>query len=280
MKMLSSAILPFVIENEFHGKCILLNSALEENFQHHDNYTNDIKEILSEMSLACCIIGGNFKTTEDNNQTVTIEITPKNSLVSEKIGVFVAELRDSKTIRACVNIINLNKEFTHFTKDEMLNGSTVKITVNLGQYYSNYQASFDFDESIEKTLMNYFTNSIQRDVALKTLTINNSCVYGIIMHPYPSVLYQEKLAKFQAYINTIKISEITEDLSDLLYKILHEHETHVFQEKIINFKCSCSKEKFDQAISSLTNEQKQELAIDNKLEIKCQFCNNCIIYDL
>lgn len=79
-------------------------------------------------------------------------------------------------------------------------------------------------------------------------------------------------------INSISSFFIDKKPEDLM-KLLFEDDCKILEEKDISFKCSCSKENFASALLTLHKEELEKLALDDEVEVICQYCNEKYIFD-
>jgi molecular chaperone Hsp33 len=65
------------------------------------------------------------------------------------------------------------------------------------------------------------------------------------------------------------------DLSpeQLLYRLFHEDGVRVFQSRALTDECECGREKFASVLSILEPDEIEDLKIDGKVEVTCQFCS-------
>jgi len=61
-------------------------------------------------------------------------------------------------------------------------------------------------------------------------------------------------------------------LEKLLYRLYHSNNLHFFIQKAIQFGCRCSKDKVIKMLKSFSDQDRQEMAVDGKIKVDCQFC--------
>ncbi len=61
-------------------------------------------------------------------------------------------------------------------------------------------------------------------------------------------------------------------LEKLLYRLYHANNLHFFIQKAIQFGCRCSREKVIAMLKSFPEQDRQEMAVDGKIKVDCQFC--------
>ena len=85
------------------------------------------------------------------------------------------------------------------------------------------------------------------------------------------------------YLENLKLEPISTvlDVDDNLYNYLNKlfSDAEVLEEKNVVYKCGCSKEKFMADLLTLPRKDIEELALEDQINIKCEFCNAEYIID-
>ena len=86
-----------------------------------------------------------------------------------------------------------------------------------------------------------------------------------------------------AYLENLKFDPISsvldrnDNLNDYLNCLFDD--AKILEEKYVSYVCDCSKERFMRNILALPKKDIEELALGDKIEIKCEFCNKNYIFD-
>lgn len=62
--------------------------------------------------------------------------------------------------------------------------------------------------------------------------------------------------------------------TDLLYRLFHEDGVRIFPGHALVAQCRCSEERVERVLKSLAKDELDDLAIDGKLVVTCEFCNS------
>ena len=62
--------------------------------------------------------------------------------------------------------------------------------------------------------------------------------------------------------------------TDLLYRLFHEDGVRIFPGHALIAQCRCSEERVERVLKSLAEDELNDLAIDGRLVVTCEFCNN------
>ena len=166
----------------------------------------------------------------------------------------------------------------------LLAGAKMTITANiLNIGNSQYSGVVEFrGNSISDALTEYLKSSqqIDSDFKISSLKKGNKWVAGgIMVQKFPSISQEmqdsESWDKISAFMNTLTEDEILLNgvSSDtLLYRLFHEDNPTVGENKKILHKCRCSREKMNATLDSIPKFERENLKIDGFIAIKCQFC--------
>lgn len=85
------------------------------------------------------------------------------------------------------------------------------------------------------------------------------------------------------YLENLKFEPISSVLNknDDLYAYLNSlfKDAKVLEERNVVYKCDCSKERFMRNLLTLPKKDIEELALEEKIEVRCEFCNKNYIID-
>lgn len=272
---LNNLIIPFTIcENAIKGRVIKLNSELNNILSHH-NYPAPIERILSELLMVASIIGSQFK----DEITLSVQFQTNDSSVK----YIIADYQSPNQIRGYAQ---LKDQLDHPLESyqDILNKGFLSVTIDRKLYNNQrYQGIVEtVNMTIAQAVEKYFYQSEQIKTSIK-LSVGNivspggkemSCAGGIMIQKLPG--NDESWNDAQAYFITIRDDELLDpnlSLEELLYSLYHEVGVTIYDYAPIKNKCRCSKEKAEQVLSSIGENDALELLVDNKLEINCQFCN-------
>ena len=72
----------------------------------------------------------------------------------------------------------------------------------------------------------------------------------------------------------VELLDRTLDLNSLLYRLFHEEQVRVFAPHAIQRGCRCSAERVERALSSIPQSELEDLKVDGKIEVACEFCSS------
>lgn len=264
-----NSVLPFTIYNhQIKGKIVKLGNTLDSILANH-SYDDETARLLSNMLLIVSLLGSEFK----DQITLSIELRIKN-----KKEYIIADYQSPGFIRGFSNIklcpLNTEELFLSITIDHQ------------GQRYQGIVEVEDFN--LEKALKQYFTQSeqIKTSVKVSSWKIANSWVGGAIMIqalPSSSAEEEENWNEAEILFNTIEAGELIEpqvSSEKLLYNLYNETTIHVFKPTNITHKCRCSKEKSFQILKTIAINELEDLSVNGKISLDCQFCNSSYFFTL
>ena len=92
-------------------------------------------------------------------------------------------------------------------------------------------------------------------------------------HTEEDIVYLENL-KLQPISSVLDNNDNLKEYLDSLFK-----DAQVLEERSVSYKCDCSRERFMSNILTLPKNEIEELALDDKIEIKCEFCDKEYVFD-
>ena len=121
------------------------------------------------------------------------------------------------------------------------------------------------------------------------------CALGVLVNPDLSIkkaggfIIQLLPTAFDDTIDAVErcisdIPSVTQMLSDgmtpeeICHRVLSEFELEVLDESFPKYKCNCSKERVEGALVSTGLETLKELALEEKTEVNCQFCEKKYVF--
>jgi len=80
---------------------------------------------------------------------------------------------------------------------------------------------------------------------------------------------------------TVKSEELIElPATDVLWRLYHQEEATVFDPSPVSFKCTCSRERCGEVLSTLPVEEVDEiLAEDGEIDMNCDYCGSHYVFD-
>ena len=86
----------------------------------------------------------------------------------------------------------------------------------------------------------------------------------------------------EALVSTIDDHELTDPdvtAETLLYRLFHENGPRVFDPTQLHDRCTCSREKIGAMLNNFKSEEVEDMVVDGKIEVKCEFCSTRYEFD-
>ena len=86
----------------------------------------------------------------------------------------------------------------------------------------------------------------------------------------------------EALIGTINDHELTDpavSAETLLFRLFHENDPRVFEPTPVVDRCNCSHEKVGDMLKNFKPEELQDMIVDGKIEVTCEFCSTRYEFD-
>ena len=164
------------------------------------------------------------------------------------------------------------------TLQELLGKATLAITLE-PEGKERYQGVVPLDEEhLSSCLEFYFYQSEQLPTKIK-LTSDANTATGLLIQQLPSSGDLDKRQEdWQRVSNLLETLSSDEQLqlshNDQLYRLFHEQDLLLFDPTAMQFSCSCSRQRTENALLSLGSKDVLELSAEQGLiMINCQFCS-------
>ena len=164
------------------------------------------------------------------------------------------------------------------TLQELLGKATLAITLE-PEGKERYQGVVPLDEEhLSSCLEFYFYQSEQLPTKIK-LASNADTATGLLIQQLPSSGDHDKSQEdWQRVSNLLETLSSDEQLqlshNDQLYRLFHEQDLLLFDPTAMQFSCSCSRQRTENALLSLGRKDVLELSAEQGLiMINCQFCS-------
>lgn len=134
------------------------------------------------------------------------------------------------------------------------------------------------DDTLAGCLEHYFQQSEQLPTRLWLAADGEQRAAGLLLQQLPEEQHtddRDAWSRLGMLADTVKSEELTQVAPvELLFRLFHEEQTRVFEPAAVQFGCTCSHERFAQAMLGLGEQELREvLAEQGKIEAQCHFCN-------
>lgn len=150
----------------------------------------------------------------------------------------------------------------------------ITITPNEGE---RYQGIVELSEnSLSESLENYFAQSEQLKTRIWLFTDLDATTprcAGLLLQALPGGEVEE-FSHLEALTHTIKAEELLNlDAQEVLYRLYHQEAVRVFDPQPVSFQCTCSREKCEQALLQVGEQEAQEvLKEQGEIAMNCDYC--------
>ncbi|MEM0900213.1 MAG: Hsp33 family molecular chaperone [Pseudomonadota bacterium] len=306
-------VVPFQVEAlDARGRAVLLGPTLDTILSRHD-YPEPVARLLAEMTVLTVLLGTSLKFSgKFILQTQTdgpVSLLVVDLVTPDKVRAYARF--DETAVDAAVQAGAVSSE-------EMLGKGTLVLTIDQGQYMNRYQGIVQLDgSSLEEVAHNYFRQSeqIPTQVRLAVGTVTEPAGMDGVRHSWRAggllaqflpeseermktgdlspgevpdgfVLDEPDLddawTEIMALVGTVDADELLDEkigAERLLFRLFHERGVRVFDGTPVKQECSCSEEKVENVIRSMTKEERDEAVEDGRISVKCEFCSASYVFD-
>ncbi|MFC6277156.1 Hsp33 family molecular chaperone HslO [Psittacicella hinzii] len=261
------------------GLWVNVNKTLKDSLEHQPKYPAAVKRLLGELLLVGSILKHYLKTDGNFSLAIQSANTPVTGLSVSLYGDsarVVAALAEDAQLDANAKLEDLinpeaNLIMSVYFDDRQAQPYQSIIRVNLN--------------SIQESILDYYRQSVQIPAFLRLASevdaqdqVNASALFMQFIPDESGT--QADFEDLVTLASTVTERELL-DLSanDLLYRLFNQEQVTVAREKDLTFACTCSRDKYLQAIASLGE---KELADHQEPEVvaTCNCCGKSYAYTL
>ena len=264
-------------EGQVRGQIVRLEHTYQTILNQHP-YPPMIQQLLGEALASCLLLIGSLKFEGD----LSLQFQGDN-----RLPLLLVQCDHQLNLRAYAKYEdNLTAEdYAH----AFLAGKMV-LTLSPHKNTQAYQSIVPIQStSMSENLTQYFAQSEQLATFI-WLAVDDSRAAGMMLQLMPAKtnddlesIEREQFWEYATQIgNTITQEELLNlDNELILHRLYHETELMLFESRSARFRCRCSREKMQQVITTLGEQDAKDL-LDEKgnIEVTCDFCNSHFVFDV
>lgn len=266
----------FLIEDStVRGEIVLLESSLQNIFAKH-TYPIEIQGLLGELLTAAVLLASTVKI--DGSLVI-------QARGGDPVDLLMVECDTRRNVRA---LARWNSDTEGLSYRELLKGSQLVITLD-PKRGDRYQGVVPLQgNSLAESLEFYFKQSEQLATRL-WLSQGDGRAAGMILQQLPfntdiqlsPEQNQEDWQRLTMLASTLtKEEQLHLAPQTLLQRLFHEENVRLFPAREVQFKCSCSQERFGFALANLGRHELEEIVREQgKITTTCEFCNQTYSFD-
>ena len=254
-------------EADIRGETVHIDSTYREVLAIHQ-YSTGVARLLGELMAAAVLLSTNLKFEGKFILQARSE---------GQIPLLMVECDHNLQVRG---IARGAEQATSSSNSQLLCNGNLAITVEPtnGQ---RYQGVIALQEgSLANNLDAYFEQSEQLKSRI-WLAADGQRAAGLLLQQLPEQVTDDEALRVQQWkkvstvASTIQDTELLElDSDSLLHRLYHEDPVRLFAPTGVKFRCSCSRERSRNALTSLNPAELEELLAEmGSITMDCEFCN-------
>ena len=272
---------------------VLIATALNK---HARIYMINSKEVVEKARklhdmwpTSCAALGRTLSVTslmglmqKDENEVVTVTINGGGSIgtimcvanCNGEVKGFCGDpqlyLKYNDTNKLAVGLIVGNDGYLKVTKNLKLKQQyTSQVQLQTGEIGDDFAYYFSVSEQ-RPTIVSV---GVLVDTDYSVKSAGAMIIELLPNHTEEDIVYLENL-KFEPISSVL---DKNDSLNEYLNSLFNDVE--ILEEKIVDYVCDCSKERFMRNMLTLPKKDLEELALEDKIEIKCEFCDKNYVFD-
>ena len=251
---------------EIRGEIAQAHEAFQQCIDNH-NYPAEIANIIGELLIATSLLTATLKF----EGKITVQIQGNGPL-----NMAVINANQDLQVRGTAR---WKGDTTGLSFLELIGKGNLMITIT-PENGERYQGIVALEKnSLAACLEDYFVQSEQLATKISLFADSKSTpaqAAGLLIQTLPasSENHEEDFAHVCALAGTIKAEEIyTLKNDELLFRLYHQEQVHLFEAQPISLKCGCSQERCLSSLASLNeSEIKEILEEQESIDMRCEYC--------
>ena len=273
-------IRPFMIDaNGLHGRLVRLGPALHAPLSAHD-YPKPVAVLLGE---ALALVSG---------LSAGLKFEGVFSIQARGDGpvkMLVADVTTDGALRGFADVREpIPENSAEAPVPRLIGAGRLAFTVDQGPDTEQHQGIVDLQgANLADCVHHYFHQSSQYTAAVKLACRHDNetgwrgCALVLQRLPEDENSFERERLE-EGWRNALalmgsctpeELSDIDLKADDLLFHLFHEDGVRVFPHRSLKFSCKCSRARMEAAVSMLSIEEREEMTIDGRIIVTCQFCN-------
>jgi len=280
-------ILPFILdESDMHGRMVRLADSVDQILRQHD-YPKPVARLLGEALTLTALLSAALKFA----------------------GVFTLQTKGDGPVSLLVCDATENGALRGYAKvdgdipDNGGSGSALRnllgegylaFTVDQGDDTDRYQGIVELDgETLEECVHHYFRQSQQFQAAVKVTVAGGDNepwrAGGLMLQRLPADENAIDAAEIEAAWQSAMVTMAGCDPSqlaalgtspyDLLFNLFKDGGVRVFDAKDARAESRCSKDRVRVVLTSLSDEEIEDMKEEGHIVVTCEFCNRSMSFD-
>jgi molecular chaperone Hsp33 len=266
--MSADSIIPFAFESlPVRGALIHMSRSWRRMQRDHD-YDTLMTATLGHAAAATGLIAQSLKF----DGAITLQIQGSGAL-----QMLVMQCTNDLNMRGMASVQE-GSASANF-RDLTLNAHCA-ITVDSGE--RPYQGIVAIEgESLSSSLEHYFDRSVQVPSHV-ALVANERVAGGVLLQQMPGQeMDEDDWIRLNFLVQTLTTKDFDGDAGlELIGKLFAEDDVRVHEQRAVNFKCRCSKQKVEGVLKMLGEQESREALDENgEIEVVCEYCGEKRLFD-
>lgn len=285
-------IVPFQIDSSsLPGSVVRVGPLLNEILGSH-SYPDSVSFLLAELLMLTAMLGG----CGDPKNVVTIQIQSGNGPISFMVADYVTDgsLRGfAKYNKEIIDQFDVQK---HDVSDFFGKQAIMVVTLDSGNNNLHQAVIEVTGKGIKDCFAEYFKSSedmsvtimssVTKDEATNTWSAGSIMLQDVknirVIDEEKESINAENWNRAATLLSTVTEKELVNTkltIYDLLYRLFNEDGVRVLEPKKLHKGCRCNRQKICDMLKNMSQEDREYMKVDGKINVNCEFCNKVEIYE-
>jgi molecular chaperone Hsp33 len=272
--MVNNTLNRYLFENlSVRGELVQLDQTYQQIIASHD-YPTPVQTLLGELLVATTLLTATLKF----EGSITLQLQGDGP-----VSLAVINSNHQQKVRGVARWQGTVPEKESIS--QLMGNGHLVITIE-PQKGEKYQGIVALEgDSLASIIEHYFKRSeqLKTRIWIRTGTINQQMhAAGMLLQIIPDGTGSpDDFEHLEALTETVTDEELLSlEANTLLYRLYHQETVKVFDPQPVTFCCNCSRERSGAAITSLPQDEIQDiLAKEGEIALHCEYCNSTYRFD-
>lgn len=211
------------------------------------------------------------------------------------VSMLVSDITRRGVVRACATYDPTRLRGGDQDLTSLMGAGHLAFTVDQGEDMERYQGIVSLTGgSLQDSVQHYFTQSEQIATGIRIAVGRDAegqwRAGGIMLQRLPEEgginnpgeSEEDDWRRTMILLQSCKDEELLDanlTQNDLLFRLFHEEGVRVYEPTPVEEGCRCSQERAERIIATMSDEDRYDMTVDDRITVTCEFCSREYIFD-
>lgn len=270
--------------SNLRGRILRMGSSINDILDRH-GYPDGISVLTGQAAILALLLSSMLKY----DGIFTLQTSSDGP-----VSMLVSDITNRGVVRACATY-DPSRLRGDLDPASLMGAGHLAFTVDQGADMERYQGIVSLTGgSLQESVQHYFTQSEQIATGIRIAVGRDASgqwrAGGIMLQRLPEEgginnpgeSEEDDWRRTMILLQSCKDEELLDaalSQNDLLFRLFHEEGVRVYEPTRVEEGCRCSQERAERIIATMSDEDRDEMTVDGRITVTCEFCSREYIFD-